>query len=80
MGMKTAVSIPDDIFERAERLVRRQQRSRSELYAAALDEYVARHAQDEVTDTMNRVCDEIGESNDAFLAAAGRHVLDRVEW
>ena len=78
--MKTAVSIPDEIFERAERLARRARRSRSEVYAAALDEYVARHAPDEVTDTMNRVCEEDGDGDDAFLAAAGRHVLERVEW
>ena len=78
--MKTAVSIPDDIFERAERLVRRERRSRSEVYAAALDEYVARHAHDEVTDGMNRACDAIGGDDDLFLAAAGRGVLDRVEW
>ncbi len=78
--MKTAVSIPDDIFERAERPARREQRSRSEVYAAALDEYVARHAHDEVTDTMNRVCDEVGDNGDGFLAAAGRQALDRVEW
>ena len=78
--MKTAVSIPDDIFERAEQLARRKQCSRSQGYAAALDEYVARHAHDEITDTMNRVCDEVGDGKDAFLAAAGRHVLDRVEW
>ena len=80
MGMKTAVSIPDDIFERAERLVSQKQRSRSEVYAAALDEYLARHARDEATETMNRVCDEVGGNDDAFLAAAGRQVLDRVEW
>ena len=78
--MKTAVSIPDDIFERADDLARREQRSRSEVYAAALDEYVARHAPNEVTDNMNRVCDEIGDTDDAFLAIAGRRALDRVEW
>ena len=78
--MKTAVSIPDQIFERAERLARHRRRSRSQVYAAALDEYVARHAPDEVTDTMNRVCGEVGDENDTFLAAAGRLALDRVEW
>ena len=78
--MKTAVSIPDDIFERAERLAPRERRTRSDVYAAALDEYVASHAHDEVTDTMNRVCDEVGDDDDAFLAAAGRRMLDRVEW
>ena len=50
------------------------------MYAAALDEYVARHAHDEVTETMNQVCDDVGDSNDAFLAVASRRVLDRVEW
>ena len=79
-GMKTAVSIPDDIFERVERLAERERRSRIEVYAAALREYVARHAHDEVTDTMNRVCDEVGDDHDAFLDAAARRVLDRTEW
>ena len=78
--MKTAVSIPDDIFERVERLAERERRSRSEVYAAALREYVARHAQDEVTDAMNRVWDEVGEHDDAFLAAAARRRLVHVEW
>ncbi len=78
--MKTAVSIPDDIFERAERLASQERRSRSEVYAAALDEYVARRAHDEITETMNQVCDDVGDSNDAFLAVASRRVLDRVEW
>ena len=50
------------------------------MYAAALDEYVARHAPDEVTDTMNRVCEEAGDENNSFLAAAGRLALNRVEW
>ena len=54
-GADSAVSIPDDIFEPAKRLARRKHRSRSEVYAAALDEPVARHAHDEVMDTMNRV-------------------------
>ncbi len=78
--MKTAVSIPDEIFEQAERLAQRERRSRSEVYSAALCEYVARHAPDEVTDAMNRVCDEVGSESDAFAAAAARRVLERVEW
>ena len=79
-GMKTAVSIPDEIFEQAERLAERERRSRSEVYSAALREYVARHAPDEVTDAMNRVCVEVGSGPDAFAAAAARRVLERVEW
>ncbi len=49
------------------------------MYAAALDEYVARHAPDEVTDAMNRVYDDVGEE-DGFLTAAASQILYRAEW
>jgi metal-responsive CopG/Arc/MetJ family transcriptional regulator len=78
--MKTAVSIPDDVFEKAERLARRANRSRSEVFSAALAEYVARHAPDEVTDAMNRVCADVGDQQDSFVAAAGRRLLKNIEW
>ena len=78
--MKTAVSIQQDIFERAERLARRTKKPRSKLYSDALREYVARHAADEVTEAMNRVCTEVGEARDPFVAAAARRTLERSEW
>ena len=78
--MKTAVSIPDDIFERAETLARRAKRSRSEVYACALSEYVARHAPDSVTEAMNRVLDDVKEPNDGFASRAARRTLERGEW
>src|SRR2546426_569554 len=63
-GMKTAVSIPDDVFEGAERLARRTKKSRSQLFSDALREYVARHAPEEVTDAMNRVCAVLSNAKD----------------
>ena len=78
--MKTAVSIPDDIFERAEGWARRVGQSRSEVYSRALREYVWRHAPDEVTDAMNRVCDAVEEPVEPFAAAAARRVLKASEW
>src|SRR5579883_1096225 len=36
IGMKTAVSIPADVFESAERLARRTRKSRSQLYSEAV--------------------------------------------
>ncbi len=78
--MKTAVSIPDDVFERAERLARRTKKSRSRLFSDALKEYVARHAPEEVTDAMNRVCAELGGATDPFVSSAAWRVLERSEW
>ncbi|MCW5980714.1 MAG: hypothetical protein KIT09_21720 [Bryobacteraceae bacterium] len=79
--MKTAVSLPNDVFHEAERYARRTRKSRSQLYAEALSEYLARHAPDEVTENMNRVVDQLGESRpDPFVAGAARRVLKGVEW
>ncbi len=57
--MKTAVSVPDDVFARAERLARAAGRSRSDVYSAALREYVARHEPDDVTEAVNRVIEDL---------------------
>jgi predicted transcriptional regulator len=78
--MKTAVSIPDEVFEQAEELAHRSKRSRSDIYARALAEYLARHAPDRVTDAMNRVLDDVDQPPDKFVARAARRSLERVEW
>ena len=79
-GMKTAVSIPDDVFEGAERLARRTKKSRSQLFSEAVREHVARHAPDEVTAVMDRVCAALGEPADKFVSSAARRILERTEW
>jgi metal-responsive CopG/Arc/MetJ family transcriptional regulator len=78
--MKTAISIPDDVFERAERLARHTKKSRSQLFSEAVREYVARHAPDEVTAAMDRVCAALGEPADRFVSSAASRILERAEW
>ena len=78
--MKTAISIPDDVFEGAERLARSTKKSRSQLFSDAVREYVARHAPEDVTDTMDRVCAELEQSSDKFVSVASRRILERSEW
>jgi len=78
--MKTAVSIPDDVFEGAERLARRTNRSRSRLFSDALKEYLARHTPDKITEAMNKTLTQIGEEQDSFVSSASRRVLERSEW
>ena len=78
--MKTAVSIPDEVFSETERLARHLNKSRSEVYSLALAEYVARHAPDRVTEAMDRVSAEVGEQSDQFAASAARRILERSEW
>jgi len=79
--MKTAISLPDDLFRAAESHAKRQKKSRSQLYAEALAEYLARHAPDEVTEAMNRVIEKLGEyRTEPFLAVTARRVLESTEW
>lgn len=53
--MKTAISIPDDVFEAADRTARKLGVSRSELYATAVHEFVERHRVEDVTSKLNEV-------------------------
>jgi metal-responsive CopG/Arc/MetJ family transcriptional regulator len=78
--MKTAVSIPDAIFREAERLARRMKKSRSRLYRDAIAEYLARHAEDSVTEMMNSICDAVDLRPDPAISAAALRILERNEW
>lgn len=78
--MKTAISIPDDVFTNAEKLARALKKSRSQLYSHALKEYLARHAPDQVTETLNRVCGDMPPADNVFAKAAARRTLRRSEW
>ena len=54
-GMKTAISIPDDVFESADELAEQMGVTRSHLYATAVAEYVAKYRASDVTATLNEV-------------------------
>ncbi|TLM73184.1 MAG: ribbon-helix-helix protein, CopG family [Actinobacteria bacterium] len=78
--MKTAISIPDDLFAEADRLARESNQSRSQLYSRAVREYVARHSAESVTAALDIVCAEVSPVDTAFVSAAARETLGRTEW
>jgi len=80
IGMKTAVSLPDEIFESAEKLASRLKVSRSELYARALQDYVRQHAPSAVTEAYDEICSELETRPDAFVRRAARVTVTRGEW
>jgi predicted transcriptional regulator len=79
--MKTAVSIPDEVFQQAERVAKRLKKSRSELYAEALAEYLARREPATVTVDINAALADLPEDEDAaFVQRASRRTLSQTEW
>jgi len=77
--MKTAISIPDDIFAKADQLARRLNTSRSELYSRAVREYVAKHSPGQITQSLDVLVDEIGVESD-FATRAARSTFEHSEW
>jgi len=78
--MKTAISVPDQVFQEAERLAQRLAKSRSQLYTDAIVEYLARYDPDTVTERLDEVLGSLAEPEDRFVAETSRSILERVEW
>ncbi|MGB3049728.1 MAG: ribbon-helix-helix protein, CopG family [Polyangiales bacterium] len=78
--MKIAVSVPNEVFDRAERLAKRLRVSRSELYSRALREYLARHSPDEVRQALDALCEELDTGADDFVRDASQRVLEATDW
>jgi predicted transcriptional regulator len=80
MVVKTAVSIPDDVFKSAERLARRLGVSRSELYARAVAEWIARQDAAAVTARLDEVYTRQENRLDPALRAQQRRALPKEDW
>ena len=77
--MKTAVSIPDPIFEAADRLASRRKISRSELYAEALSRILDEEDADDITARLDAVYGDIDSSLDSGLSRAQADAV-REDW
>ena len=78
--MKTAVSVPDPVFRKAERTAKRLRISRSRLYSLALTQFMERQERDELKEAYDRLCAEVDTRPDPGLAEAVRRTLVNVEW
>ena len=78
--MKVALSIPDELFDSAETLVKRLGVSRSRLYATALADYVARHQSRKVTARLDAVYASEESGLDTSLRRAQARSLPRDSW
>ncbi|HEX9549103.1 MAG TPA: hypothetical protein VF942_17315 [Acidimicrobiales bacterium] len=77
--MKTAISIPDSLFDAADRLAHRLGLSRSQLYVRAIERFLAEESDDDVTAQLNELyAREDSRLDDGVAAAQGRAVAD--EW
>jgi hypothetical protein len=78
--MKTAVSVPDDLFRLAETAARRLRVSRSQLYATPLTEFLSRQQTDSITERLNELYSRRPAKLDPVLNRAQLSSLDKDRW
>lgn len=78
--MKTAVSIPDPIFEAAEQTARRLAVSRSALYTQAVAAFVESHRDDRVTEKLNELYATVTSHLDLALVRSQAAALPHESW
>ncbi|MEM8501978.1 MAG: hypothetical protein AAF716_02370 [Cyanobacteria bacterium P01_D01_bin.1] len=78
--MKTAISLPDSVFEEAEGLAARLGLSRSELYTTALQAYLAKYNRNQTLLKLNEVYSEGSSELDSAMARMQFMSLSPEEW
>jgi metal-responsive CopG/Arc/MetJ family transcriptional regulator len=78
--MKTAISLPESLFQSAERLAKRLRIPRSRLYAQAIERYVAESEDSNITAQLNEVYANGVSDLDPTLAALQTISIPRDGW
>jgi metal-responsive CopG/Arc/MetJ family transcriptional regulator len=78
--MKTAVSLPDDLFRKAEIAAKKLRVSRSKLYATAIAEFLERSRSERVTEKLNELYSNTRAELDPALARAQVRSLPKGSW
>jgi metal-responsive CopG/Arc/MetJ family transcriptional regulator len=78
--MKTAISLPDDLFQLADDYASQHGVSRSELYANALREYIDVHRHDDLTNRINKAIEGTDASLPADIERYNRRKLLEADW
>ncbi len=78
--MKTAISLPDSVFEQAEALAQQLGVSRSELYTKALQTYLERYNREQISLKLNQVYAEESSELDPMVAKMQFLSLPHEDW
>jgi metal-responsive CopG/Arc/MetJ family transcriptional regulator len=79
-SMKTAISIPDPIFQAAENMAKRLGMSRSELFTVAMSKYMKEHKYQNVTESLNKIYSQDIEDIDKELVSMQLKSLPKEDW
>lgn len=80
MTMKTAISVPNDVFELSERLAKKLKISRSQVFAMGVKKLAEDHDEEDLIANINMVCEKVDTSVDPVLFKMAMLSLPKEEW
>lgn len=78
--MKTAVTIPDSIIKRADKLAKKRKISRSKLFIEAIESYLDEYDESEITKRLNEFYEKNPATIDPVLTKMAALSLPKDEW
>lgn len=78
--MKTAISVPNDVFELSEKLAKKLKVSRSKIFAMGVKKLGEEYDEDDITARINKVCEEVDTSLDPYWKELQSRILPKDEW
>jgi metal-responsive CopG/Arc/MetJ family transcriptional regulator len=78
--MKTAISIPDEIFHTADHLAKRLGMSRSEFYSKAVSNFIAAHQNESVTKALDKIYEKETSRIDPVINLMQLRSLSKEDW
>jgi metal-responsive CopG/Arc/MetJ family transcriptional regulator len=78
--MKTAVSLPDELFRKAEIAAKKLNISRSQFYAQALTSFLGQNSSESITEQLNQVYSDVQAEVDSALRKTQIDLLRQVRW
>jgi Na+-transporting NADH:ubiquinone oxidoreductase subunit NqrC len=79
-GMKTAIYIDQELFDKAEKFSFAAEMSRSKLYCTAINEYIQNHTRDNITEKLNNYYSNHESRIDDDLKAVAYRAFDKEDW
>jgi len=78
--MKTAISVPNDVFELSERLAKKLKVSRSKIFAMGVKKLGEEYDDEDLIAKINRVCEKVDTSVDPVLRKYQSRILRKEKW
>ena len=78
--MKTAISISNDVFTRAENFARKRRLTRSALFTRAVEEFLSHHQREGVTERLNRLYEREDSRLDPVIARLQTATILKEKW